>query len=130
MKCDIMTVKCRVTHVEQLIAAYPLSSSLPPHSTQCLGCSGHHYSFYQCLSGSVNRFTINLLSINASVPTFEGLFRTYNRSSNSSMSVDGSSGSMEMVSVNIPAGVFRTVALLRAFFSAAAISYHLISVYQ
>ena len=57
-------------------------------------------------------FTINVLSINASAPTFEGLFRTYNRSSNSSMSLDGSSGSMEMVSVNIPAGVFRTVAAL------------------
>ena len=41
------------------------------------------------------------------------------------MSVDGSSGPMEMVSVNIPAGVFRTVDLLRTFFSAAAISPHL-----
>ena len=111
--------------MEQLIAAYPLSFSPLPHPTQCLGCSGHHYRFNQCVSGSVNRFTINVLSINASVPTFEGLFGTYNRSSNSSMSVDGSSAPMEMLSVNIPAGVFRTVDLLRTFFSAAAISPHL-----
>ena len=59
-----------------------------------------------------NSFTINVLSINASAPTFEGLFQTYNHSSNSSMSVDGSSPPTEMVSVNIPAGVFRTVAAL------------------
>ena len=59
-----------------------------------------------------NSFTINVISITASVPTFEGLFRKYNHSSNSSISVDGSSPPTEMVSVNIPAGVFRTVAAL------------------
>ena len=41
------------------------------------------------------------------------------------MLVDGSSAPMEMVSVNIPAGMFRTVALLRNFFSVAAVSPHL-----
>ena len=59
-----------------------------------------------------NSFTINVISITASVPTFEGLFRKYNHSSNSSISVDGSSPPTEMVSVNIPAGAFRTVAAL------------------
>ena len=123
MNCNIMTIKCHVTHCGTNDSC--LSTILPPHSTQCLRCSGHHYRFNQCLSGSVNRFTINVLSINASVPTFESLFWTYNRSSNSSISVDGSSGPMEMVSVNIPAGVFRTVDLLRTFLSAVPISPHL-----
>ena len=69
---------------------YPLPFPLIPPNVQD-GCSGHHYSFYQCLCqcGPVNKFTFNVLSINASVPTFKGLFRTYNHCSNSSMSVDG-----------------------------------------
>ena len=53
-------------------------------------------------------FTINVLSINASVSTFDGLFRAYNSSSNSSTSV----ASVDTVSVQIPAGVFATVAAL------------------
>ena len=120
-----MTIKRRVTHCGTNDSCLFTILFLPPHSTQCLRCSGHHCRFSQCLSRSVNRFTINVLSINASAPTFEGLFGTYNRSSNTSMSVDGSSGRMEMVSVNIPAGVFRTVDLLRTFLSAAPISPHL-----
>ena len=59
-----------------------------------------------------NRFTINVLSINASVPTFEGLFRTHKIIALTILSEDGSSAPTEMVSVNISAGVFRTVAAL------------------
>ena len=56
-------------------------------------------------------FTINVLAINTSVPTFDGLFRAYSSSSNSSMLVDGNTVPVvDTVSVQIPAGVFMTVA--------------------
>ena len=58
-------------------------------------------------------FTINVLAINTSVPTFDGLFRAYSSSSNSSMLVDGNTAPVvDTVSVQIPAGVFMTVAAL------------------
>ena len=58
-------------------------------------------------------FTINVLAINTLVPTFDGLFRAYSSSSNSSMLVDGNTAQVvDTVSVQIPAGVFMTVAAL------------------
>ena len=56
-------------------------------------------------------FTINVLAINTSVTTTVGLFRAYSSSSNSFMPVDGNTAiNMDTVSVQIPAGVFMTVA--------------------
>ena len=58
-------------------------------------------------------FTINVPAINTSVPTIDGLFRAYSSTSNSSMPVEGNTAPVvDTVSVQIPAGVFITVAAL------------------
>lgn len=58
-------------------------------------------------------FTINVIAINTSVSAFDGLFRAYNSNPNASMPVNGNTApDVNGVSVQIPAGVFMTVARL------------------
>ena len=60
-----------------------------------------------------DRFTINVPAINTSVPTTVGLIQAYSSSYKRSMPVDGSTAPvLDTVSVQIPAGVFMTVAAL------------------